>query len=393
MGTHRDDTNAGRTVPWRYIYALLGIACVIGVVVYVVRQPPQALADILQTSITISICGNGQVDPGEACDDGIGNNVGSYGSTTAQRVCLPDCSGYGPYCGDGVLQVRFNEQCDEGTANGPTSLCSATCVSQPAVPASSPPQVLGNIPSRSDVSPGVISAAAQTQVVLRGKAYPNSDVHILLDGVAASIVRADSNADFLYSTTDVTPGTATFSFWANDSGGATSVTTSVVFDIVQSAVTSVNNIFLPPTLSVSARQIAPGGLLTVSGQSVPSATVIINLDKDTSDALAAAVDHSGTWALQLDTSSITQGFHSAKASFELASSSRSGFGKSVNFFVGNQLPKGGPSPDMNGDGKVNLVDFSIFLLSWGTHDVRADFNEDGTVNLADFSIMLFNWTG
>jgi hypothetical protein len=48
---------------------------------------------------------------------------------------------------------------------------------------------------------------------------------------------------------------------------------------------------------------------------------------------------------------------------------------------------------MNGDGKVNLVDFSIFLLSWQTTDAKADFNCDGQVNLGDFSIMLFNWTG
>ena len=390
MGTNHDD--ASRSVSIRFILWVLSVALLCAGYV-LIHSSPHALADTLQTSIIISICGNGLVDPGEACDDGTGNNIGTYGTTTAQRRCLPDCSGFGPYCGDGVLQVRFGEQCDQGTSNGPTSLCSATCVSQPAVPPSTPPTVLGNIPSRTDVSPGTISAAAQTQVVLHGKAYPNSDVNILLDGAPMSIVRADSNADFLYTSTNVAPGTATFSFWAKDSGGVTSLTTSVVFDIVQSAVTSVNNIFLPPTLSVSDRQIAPGGLLTVSGQSVPTAKVVINVDKDTSNAFAATVDRSGNWAFQLNTSSISQGFHSAKASFQLASTSKSGYGKSVNFFVGNQLPQGGSSPDLNGDSKVNLVDFSIFLLSWGTHDVRSDFNQDGTVNLADFSIMLFNWTG
>ena len=386
----RDDTKH-RSIALRGAVVLLcGLFVCAG---YVLHRSPDALADTLQTSITISICGNGIVDPGEVCDDGVGFNTGEYGTTTAQRHCLPDCSGFGPYCGDGILQVRFGEQCDEGASNGPTSLCSLTCVSQPAVPASLPSQVLGSIPAQSNASPGTISAAVQTQVVLRGKAYPNSDVNVLLDGVSTGVVRADSNADFQYSSTAVTPGTATFSFWATDSAGITSLTTSVVFDVVQSAVTNVNNIFLPPTLAVNKRQIAPGGLLTVSGQSVPSAKVIINVDKDTSDTLEAPVDQSGNWAFQLDTSSITTGFHSTKASFMLASSSRSGYGKSVNFFVGNQLPKGGPSPDMNGDGKVNLIDFSIFLLSWGTNDPRADFNQDGIVNLADLSIMLFNWTG
>ncbi len=173
----------------------------------------------------------------------------------------------------------------------------------------------------------------------------------------------------------------------------TSITTSVVFEVVQSAVTSVNNIFLPPTLSVSAQKIAPGGLLNIFGQSVPTAKVITTLDTDTSNALAADADKDGKWTLQLNTGSVTNGFHSAKASFTLPPTSKSGFGKSVSFFVGNQLPTGSASADLNGDGKINLVDFSIFLISWNTHDIFSDFNQDGIVNLADFSIMLFNWTG
>ncbi len=391
MGTPRNDRDKG--VVERYLPLALGLVLVSLGVVMVVKFSSPAVADTLQTSIKISICGNGIVDQGEVCDAGVGNNTGGYGSTTAEKKCTPDCQAAGPYCGDGILQVRFGEECDEGAANSPTGLCSPTCKSLPAVPPSTPPRVLGSIPAVPNLPPGVIPAITKTQVVLRGKAYPNQDVNILLDGLPSAIVRADSNADFLFSSDSAVPGTATFSFWAKDSEGVSSLTTSVVFDVVQSAVTSVNNIFLPPTISVSDRQIAPGKLLTLFGQSVPTAKVITNLDKDTSNALAATAEGSGKWTLQLDTKSISQGFHSAKASFNLSSSSNSGFGKSVNFFVGSQLPSGGVSPDLNGDGKVNLVDFSIFLLSWNTHDIRSDFNQDGIVNLADFSIMLFAWTG
>ena len=51
------------------------------------------------------------------------------------------------------------------------------------------------------------------------------------------------------------------------------------------------------------------------------------------------------------------------------------------------------SADLNRDGKVNLIDFSIMLFHWGNPDPVADINEDGTVDLTDFSILLFNWTG
>lgn len=391
MVTPRNEHEKG--VVEQFLPTLLGIVlCCLGIILFV-EHSTHVIAETLQTSITISICGNGIVDGSEVCDAGVGNNTGLYGSSTAEMKCTADCSAAGPYCGDGILQVRFEEKCDEGTANSSSGLCSPRCVALPAVPPSTPPRVVGNIPPIPNVPPGVLPASTKTQVVLRGKAYPNLDVNILLDGKPSAIVRADSNADFLYSSDTVPPGTATFSFWSKDTEGVSSLTTSVVFDVVQAAVTSVSNIFLPPTISVSNRQIAPGGLFTIFGQSVPTSKVITNLDKETSNALAATVEANGTWTLQLDTKSITQGFHSAKASFALSSSSKSGFGKSVNFFVGTKLPSGGVSPDLNGDGKVNLVDFSIFLLSWNTHDIRSDFNQDGVVNLADFSIMLFNWTG
>jgi cysteine-rich repeat protein len=388
MGTpHDEGKRAGMRI-------LLALVCSVALCLLAFAGQPKAHADTIQTSASISICGNGIIDGDEFCDTGLGNNTGAYGSTTAERHCFPDCSAYGPYCGDGILQARFGEQCDEGAANSTSGLCSPTCVSQPAVPPAAPSQNLGSTPNVPGATPGAIPSATQTQVVLRGKAYPNTDVNILLDGKPTGIAHTDSNADFLYSAVGVTPGTATYSFWAQDSSGVNSLTTSVVFDVVQSALTSVNNIFIPPSLALSSRQISPGDPVTLSGESVPLAKVITNLDTDTSNALVSPVDGSGMWALRLDTGSIAVGLHSAKVSFVLSTTSKSGYGKSVTFFVGDQSAQCGlGETDINGDKKVNLVDFSIFLLGWGTANTKDDFNCDGKVNLADFSILLFNWTG
>jgi cysteine-rich repeat protein len=57
-------------------------------------------------------CGNGEIDIGEACDDG--NNISGDG-------CPADCS---PPCGDGLLDP--GEVCDDGASNGLTS-CAADC--------------------------------------------------------------------------------------------------------------------------------------------------------------------------------------------------------------------------------------------------------------------------
>jgi hypothetical protein len=44
------------------------------------------------------------------------------------------------------------------------------------------------------------------------------------------------------------------------------------------------------------------------------------------------------------------------------------------------------SPDLNGDGAVNLIDFSIFSENYfGLYDYAYDFRWDGTINLSDLA--------
>lgn len=353
--------------------------------------PAPAQAVHVPTDIYISICGDGIVERGEVCDLGTAGNTGAYASSTVSRVCAAGCESYGPYCGDGILQVRFGEQCDDGN-NVSGDLCSATCQAETPVPPGGNGEPHGSIPSES-APQGNIPSALPTQVVLRGKAYPNASIDILLDGAALTSTQADSNADFLFSSTAVTPGMATFSFLAHDNKGVESLMSSATFDIIQSAVTTVNNILIPPSLSASATQLSPGDLLTLYGQSVPNANVVTQLSASASNSLTAQADVSGNWALQVDTASLGNGYHAAKSYFQTSTTTKSGFGRSVNFYVGAGPSACSGSSDLNGDSKVNLVDFSIFLTHWGTSDGQGDLNCDGTVNLADFSIMLFNWTG
>lgn len=374
---------------FRVAFAII-LSCLMILVSFHAGMRVQALD--IPTNIIVAICGDGNATPPEVCDDGSANNFGIYGSTTAERHCEPGCMTFGPYCGDDVLQVRFTEECDDGNAvNG--DLCSDRCLEEIPVPPRStgaPPR--GSTPPLPAI-PGSIPSEILTKVVLRGKAYPNVSVNILLDGKTFATTKTDSNADFSYSTTLVTPGTASFSFFAKDSRGNSSITTTAIFEVVQSAVTTVANIFLPPTITAIPDRVAPGSPVLLSGQSVPLARVLTEI-RTASSSMTAITDQSGNWALQLDTTDLEKGEHAAKALFQLSSTIKSGFGRSVNFSVGQSAASGGcGKPDMNEDGKVNLVDFSIFLLSWQTTEPRADYNCDKRVNLADFSIMLFAWTG
>lgn len=62
-------------------------------------------------------CGDGNIDPGEVCDDGV--NDGSYGG------CAGDCQ-LAPFCGNGI--VDGPEACDDGVNDGAYGGCLIDCL-------------------------------------------------------------------------------------------------------------------------------------------------------------------------------------------------------------------------------------------------------------------------
>jgi len=67
-------------------------------------------------------CGDGVTSSNEVCDDGV--NMGGYNSCTA------DCLGFGPRCGDGVVQGA-HEECDDGVNVGGYGHCQPNCTLGP----------------------------------------------------------------------------------------------------------------------------------------------------------------------------------------------------------------------------------------------------------------------
>ncbi len=348
------------------------------------------------TTILVTICGNAIIDGGEVCDDGIFND-GAYGSTTATRHCMPGCMGYGLYCGDNVLQPLYGEACDDGNAiNG--DLCSNTCT-QEQPPSSTPQGASGGNGGNGGggVFDGIVPVKAQTRVIILGKAYPNSTVNILKDGQVVGVSSTDSAADFSYETTDITPGPVTFGFWSTDGKGLRSITFTTSFQVTQNAVTTVSNVFLPPTIDLKEKKVNLGALLEAFGTTAPNARVHLFVDKAQVPIVTATTSSSGVWSSAFPTDGLTdESFHAVKAFFDSIASgaqAKSGYSQSLNFYVGTKdVPTPG-SADLNHDGRVNLVDFSILLFHWGTDHAIADLNSDGKVNLTDFSILLFAWTG
>ncbi len=360
----------------------------------------RASAETVTTTIAVSICGNAIVDVGEVCDDGLGMNDGTYSTSTLGRKCSPNCRSYGPYCGDTILQAYYLEECDDGNnTNG--DRCSLSCEQEEDPISSTTPPVPPSTPSGDGGgSGGNVPIRAQTQIVFEGKAYPNVSVQILKDGQLVGIAQSDSEAKFSYLVSNATPGPTTFGFWAEDAKKIRSITQTTTFQVTQNAVTNVGNVYLPPTIRALVNKVRPGAEIAIDGTTVPSAVVNILLDKSKIPTHMATSSSNGAWDMKIPTTGMTpEIFHTLIPFFEIhpggsAAKLKSTNGLSLNIFVGNnEVTNRAVRADINNDGKVNMVDFSMLLFHWGSTSTIADLNSDGKVNIADFSVLLFNWTG
>lgn len=358
------------------------------------------------TTVTISICGDGSVDGNEVCDDGAINNDGGYGASIAARHCLPDCQGFGPYCGDTIIHFLYSEECDDGN-NSDGDRCSNQCLNEenPINTTDGGGNNGGGESGAGGQITGVVPINNPTRVAISGKAYVGSQIHILKDGEEVSTVSANSLANFTKQLDSVTPGPATFGFWADDGNGIRSITFTTTFQVTQNAVTTVSGIYLPPTITTEDTAVRPGKEIVFSGMTVPNAIVALYIDGGEEHIEETESDASGEWEVSFDTTPLErETFHTAKATFRLDDESlgesgedESGFGQTINFYVGEGDGADAYFADLNVDGRVNIVDFSILLYHWNGDGADAvpspDINHDGTVNLTDFSIMIFYWTG
>lgn len=312
------------------IFLCLGLAS--GIIFYW-----QARAETITTSVTITACGNGIVESGEQCDD---SNAVS---------------------GDG---------------------CSSTCQTE----AVAPPPVSGG-------AGGTITET--TKVTLQGRAYSRAPIHILEGGRELVTTTADARANFTAEISNVIPGTYTFSFWAIDKNNVKSIAFNVTVSVAHGTLTIIKDIFIPPTISLYKNVVEKAETLNISGQTAPQSRVEINIDSGKIIEKVVADDF-GEWFYAFDTNRLEKGVHNIQARASTPDGLLSHFSNVLEFGIGVSLPpkrEAYPGADLNKDGRVNLIDFSILLYWWHRSNEYADQNGDGTVNLIDFSIMLYYWTG
>ncbi|MFH1047741.1 MAG: Ig-like domain-containing protein [Patescibacteria group bacterium] len=81
---------------------------------YINYEGREAPPDI-QNQYQKIFCGDGFIDSGEVCDDGVLNGTLGY--------CTTDCD----WCGNGIAEANYGESCDDGALNGQPGYCPSTC--------------------------------------------------------------------------------------------------------------------------------------------------------------------------------------------------------------------------------------------------------------------------
>jgi cysteine-rich repeat protein len=340
------------------------------------------------TILSVSICGNSIVDDGEQCD--APGETGAYSTTIAGRQCSNQCF-FGPYCGDGILQTLYTEECDDGN-NDDADFCSAACKIEPAGSGGG-----GSSGGGSGGGGGSSKDQGNTEISISGRAYPGRTINILLDTEAVGNVQADSQGRFEF-TTEASPGATTLGIWANDTSGTRSITLNSTFDVTQGAITNVNGLILPPTIKVSDTNPNPGDTVIVSGQSIPNAKVEVQVGNN-ARTLSASSSATGAWQVSFNTSGLSAAQYALRARSISGTAplvTQSSFSSTLQLFLGVDGKATTPS-DLSRDGKINLTDFSILIFWWNTNggdsNPPADISGNGRVGIEDFSILLFNWTG
>ncbi len=238
------------------------------------------------------------------------------------------------------------------------------------------------------------------RVIITGYAFPRSTIVALVDGQIAEQTTSGGDGTFSITIDAIARGAYTFGVYGVDRSGTRSSTFSTTFTVTGSRGSTLSNVNVMPSIRVSPNPVDPDSTLTVSGYAIPNATVTLENQNDKTSAslktFTTTSDANGAWTVTIPTTGFTKGTYKVRAKAKQDEGASTNFSNYTYYGVG-EAAQGPRSPDLNRDGKVNLIDFSILLFWWnsdgGNSNPPADINGDGRVSLTDFSIMIFNWTG
>ena len=304
-------------------------------------------------------------------------------------------------CGNGIKEV--GEQCDGSDFGGQTCFnfgysggslsCNADCTLNFSGCTTAPPTGGG----------GGVPLSQYGKIIISGYAQPKSEVVLMSDGIIRATTIAGDDAKFSFTLDNLSPGNYLFTLYSEDKEGKRSSLYTFPVKLETGQTITAGNIMLSPTIDVDKLEVKRGDFISIFGFAPPFADVLINVSSEEELFLRTNTNRDGFYLYQLGTDVLEKGEHYAKSKSILANQLVSNYSRVVSFKVGDrntekEIKKVCGKADLNCDGRVNLIDFSIAAYWYKrklTQEAKEkfDLNGDGKVDLIDFSIMAYYWTG
>jgi len=249
--------------------------------------------------------------------------------------------------------------------------------------------------SEADISTGGGGAPAPPlgTLIFTGEAPIGSRVTLLMGSAIISQTVVGSEASFRMKLVEVTPGEHRFSLYSTDVDGVRSGLVSFTLESIASALTEASNIVIPPTVSLVEGGTGGARSVTVFGYTLPNRLVTLLLGAESIQSFQVQADGRGYFTRVFNQPVLSEEEYVVRARIlrnDLSQVFSAALLLSVSRGGGSQL-----RGDFNGDGRVNLIDFSILAYWLRRENVpnRFDLNQDGVLDLRDFSVMLYYWSG
>ncbi len=282
----------------------------------------------------------------------------------------------GPYCGDGIVN-QSSEECDDGnTVNGDG--CDSNC----KVEITSLPIVTGG------------KQIKYSSIFFQGFTSPSAFVTLTKDEVVVATTIADRQGMFSFLLEGIPRGVYSFSLSVEDRFSRSNL--PVNFSVTAAtSTTKIENILLPPTVSIRRQRVFQNGEIFISGETEPQAEVDLAFFPG-NKRFTTAADGRGFWQVEITADQFEIGEYSFKAKSKDKRGIESAFSQTLSLSISPAPTASGcRGPDLNNDGLINIFDLSILLSHWEQQPqerVCEDINFDHRVDIIDFSIMLYFWT-
>ena len=278
--------------------------------------------------------------------------------------------------------------------------------------------------TKSETELTVSISVGYTTMTFTGRSSPNAQITITEGGVTAGTTLTDSSGLFSKSLLFQEPEVHDYSLYATDTNGTNTSTINYSVSLIAGTETTLSNIILPATVSISGTGIARGDALRIFGLAVPSSTITIFIIGTGTDINKTTTsDVNGSWEYSFDTSvlsvgsfytyvkvSTTDGYQSESSenkNFEMHPAPTATPGLSTGIvtptITDTAVLTPTPTPglfsflqpfDVDGNGKLEIAEvfdaMRIWVGLWRNNEGKTcDLNNDQICKFFDFSILLY----